>query len=101
MGLDIALMDCNGKIVDTIGDPKNFLHRLLPSADEESDSLLSKIDWYGGTYFNYLQMRRFLAEWEELAMRTQTPEERVLVASIRSLAIRCQSDRSILKFIGD
>ena len=101
MGLGITIMDCNRKVLTTIDDPKNFLHRLLPPANEESESLLAKIDWYGDTYFNYLQMKRFLAEWEQLPERTQVPEDRTLVANIRSLAIRCQNDRNVLKFIGD
>jgi len=62
MGLDITLLDCNGKTLETVGDPHNYLHKLLPTADEDSDSLLSKVDWYGDTQFNYLQMKKFLEE---------------------------------------
>jgi hypothetical protein len=101
MGLGIALVDCNGQILDRVGDPRNFLHRLLPPADEESESLVAKIDWYGDTYFNYLQMKRFLVEWDWLATRARTPEEQALIAAVRNLAVRCQKDRDILRFIGD
>lgn len=101
MGLDITLLDYRGETIESIGDPKNFLHRILPAADEDSDNLLTKIDWYGDTFFNYLQMKRFLAEWEPLAVRATTAEEQEFLASIQRLAIRCQQDRGILKFIGD
>ena len=74
MGLGIALEDFKRETLDRVDDTQNFLHRLLPPASEDSDSLLARIDWYGDTYFNYLQMRQFLCEWDELANRAQTPE---------------------------
>ena len=101
MGLHIKLIDCNGEVLESIGDPRNLLHKLLPPADEDSDCILDKIDWYGDTYFNYLQMKRFLAEWEQLAHRAQAPEEQALGVGVRTLAMRCQKDRSLLRFIGD
>ena len=60
MGLDIVLTDFNGESLESVGDPKNFLHRLLPPGDEASESVLAKIDWYGDTYFNYIQIKWFL-----------------------------------------
>lgn len=101
MGLGIALVDFRGEILERVDDTKNFLHRLLPPADDESASVLAKIDWYGDTYFNYLQMKRFLTEWQQLVERAQTPEEQALVTAVRGLALRCQSDRNMLRFIGD
>jgi len=101
MGLNIVVTDYTGETFEKIDDPKNILHRLLPPSDEESASLLAKIDWYGDTYFNYLQMRRFLGEWDQLEQRAQTPEENELVEGVRRLAERCQQDRSLLRFIGD
>jgi hypothetical protein len=89
------------EVLDRVDDPHNFLHGLLPPADEESHQLLAKIDWYGDTYFNYLQMKIFLDEWDQLARRAQTPEERTLLDEVRRLALRCQKDREILRFIGD
>lgn len=62
MGLSAALTDCNGAIIDRIDDPKNFLHKLLRPADYASDGVLAKIDWYGDTYFNYLQIKQFLED---------------------------------------
>ena len=101
MGLSIVMTDYSGKVFERVDDPKNALHKLLPPSDEESASLLTKIDWYGDTYFNYLQMKRFLAEWDQLGQRAETPEEVELVDGVRRLAKRCQEDRSLLRFIGD
>lgn len=101
MGLNIVVTDYRGEIFEKVDDPKNFLHRLLPPSDEESTSLLAKIDWYGDTYFNYLQVKRFLEEWDGVGQRVQTPEEHELVEGVRRLAKRCQQDRSLLRFIGD
>jgi|SRR5882762_8446645 len=75
MGLNIVLTDCNGELLDRIDDPKNLLHRLLPTTDETSERVLAKIDWYGDTYFNYLQIERFLEEWDELEQRAESSEE--------------------------
>lgn len=101
MGLSIALVDFRSEILDRVDDSKNFLHRVLPPADDESDSALAQIDWYGDTYFNYLQMKRFLTEWHKLEHLVQTPDEQALVAAVKQLALRCQSERNLLRFIGD
>jgi hypothetical protein len=101
MGIDVALVDCIGEIVEKVGDPHNFLHRLLPELSEDSVTLLSKVDWYGDTYFNHLQMKIFLKEWDDLAKRVRDPEELSLVYAVRQMAVRCQSERQLLRFIGD
>lgn len=62
--MNVVLTDCNGELIESINDPKNFLHKLLPPADEASDSVLAKIDWYGDTHFNYLPIKLFLEEWD-------------------------------------
>jgi hypothetical protein len=77
------------------------VHKLLPPADEASESVLAKIDWYGDTYFNYLQIKRFLEEWDQLEQRAETSEEKALIVGVRQLAVRCQDDRNLLRFIGD
>ncbi len=101
MGLSIVLTDYSGHIFDRVDDTKNLLHKLLPLSDETSKSLLPKIDWYGDTYFNYLQMKHFLEEWDELRHRAETEEELSLIEAVRGLALRSQSDRTVLRFIGD
>jgi hypothetical protein len=101
MGLGIVLTDCNGEPIERTDDPKNFLHKLLPPADEASDSVLAKIDWYGDTYFNYLQINRFLEEWDQMQQRAETPEENELIDEVRRLANRCREEHGLLRFIGD
>ena len=101
MGLSIIVTDYSGQVFDKIDDPKNFLHKLLPPSDEESAILLAKIDWYGDTYFNYLQINQFLGEWDQLSRRSETVVERELVDGVRRLAKRCREDRVLLRFIGD
>lgn len=102
MGLFIILETETGNKVDSIGDPHNFLHRLLPEPGDQSNSMLSWIDWYGNTSFNHLQMKRFLAEWDRLMGRAQDREVRELLSRIRDLAVRCSTERTYhLKFIGD
>lgn len=101
MGLGVALINYKSDILERVGDPKNLLHKLLPPVDEDSDSLLAKIDWYGDTYFNYLQMKQFLTEWDQLSSRAANLEEQRLLQDIRKLALVCQEDRDVLRFIGD
>jgi hypothetical protein len=101
MGLSIVVTDYSGKVFERINDPKNFLHKLLPPADEESAAILTKIDWYGDTYFNYLQVGQFLREWDRLAQSAETPEENELIHEVVHLAKRCQKERTLLRFIGD
>jgi len=101
MGLNIVLTDCNGEFVERMDDPKNFLHKLLPPADEASDRVLAKIDWYGDTYFNHLQIKQFLEEWGQLEQRVESPEEKALIVGVRQLAVRCRDERNLLRFIGD
>jgi hypothetical protein len=102
MGLSIILENETGKEIDSAGDPHNFLHGLLPKPYDESGSMLSWIDWFGNTSFNHLQMKRFLAEWDQLMFRAQSPEVQALLAHVRELAVRCSRERTYhLKFIGD
>ena len=101
MGLSIVATDQSGEIFERVDDPKNVLHKLLPTCDEESAGVLTKIDWYGDTYFNYLQARQFLREWDQLGQRAETAEEGELVDGVRRLAEQCRKDRILLRFIGD
>ncbi|MBZ5694211.1 MAG: hypothetical protein LAN36_02495 [Acidobacteriia bacterium] len=102
MGICIALQTEVGNTIELIPDDKQLLHKLLPPPNDDSDSMLGWIDWYGNTLFNHLQMKRFLAEWDQLAMRARTSEEKTLLSRIRDLAVRCQEERTLnLRFIGD
>ena len=101
MGLSIVGTDYSEKVLDRIDDPTNILHKLLPPSDEESAIFLAKIDWYGDTYLNYLQIKKFLEEWDQLRGRCETAAEKELVNAVVRLAERCREDRSLLRFIGD
>ena len=101
MGLEIALEDERGRKLDCVGDPKNFLHRLLEPY-QGKDSVLAEIDWYGDTTFNHLQIARFLSSWEAIIQAAKTPEEIQLLEMIKMLADQCESGIHLyLKFIGD
>ena len=63
--------------------------------------MLTKIDWYGDTWFNYLQVRRFLEEWDEMGKSANSSEQITLIEGVRRLAVQCQKDRGLLRFIGD
>jgi hypothetical protein len=101
MGLGIIVTDYTGTVFDTVDDPKNILHRILPTGDEESASVLSKIDWYGDTYFNYIQLWQFMREWDQLRQRAETSEAEELIDGVKKLAMRCREERMLLRFIGD
>jgi hypothetical protein len=100
MGLNVELQDERGLALNSVPDTLNTIARLLP--DDDSFPFLSSIDLYGDTVFNRPQMTRFLIEWQSLAAKARTDEERELLASIELLARRCQSEAHLyLKFIGD
>jgi hypothetical protein len=101
VGLSVVRADYSGKVLERVDDPKNLLHRFLPPSDEDSGSLLAKIDWYGDTYFNYLQLKLFLQEWDQLEQRAKAADELEIVDAVRRLARQCREDRTLLRFIGD
>lgn len=102
MGLCIELADEAGAVLEIVADDGNILHRLLPREDDDSSPMLASIDWYGDTTFNRVQMRRFLAEWDQMVERAATQEKQSFWAAVRKLAERCQNEVHLyLKFIGD
>jgi hypothetical protein len=103
MGITAVLETGDGRALDTIEDPTNVLHRLLPKAGDPNYACLSSIDWYGDTTFNYLQASRFIAEWETLeGTRQPDTETQRVISGIRQLAERLRDERHIyLKFYGD
>lgn len=76
MGLDVELQDEWGGQIDSVGDPKNLLARLLPINSDPEYVMLSAIDPYGDTVFNGLQMVRFLPEWAKIACKAETSKEK-------------------------
>jgi hypothetical protein len=99
VGIDINLQNENGEILESVGDPRNLLSKLLPNG---GFSLLSGIDRYGDTTFNRLQMDPFLQEWGHLHSKAPTSEQAKLLGEIEKLALRCRDGRHLhLKFVGD
>lgn len=101
MGLDIALQNERGQVIETVGDPKNLLHRVLERAIPDEPGL-AEIDWNGDTTFSRLQVPRFLSQWAVVMRHSQSAEERDLTRKIEFLAERCRDGVHLyLKFIGD
>ena len=101
MGLDVELQDEWGGQIDSVGDPKNLLARLLPINSDPEYVMLSAIDPYGDTVFNPLQIPRFLSEWADVVSKARTEEDRELLSKIERLARRCADEvHTYLKFIG-
>lgn len=59
------------KLEDDLGERSDWimLYGVIPSRDERDFPCLSRIDPYGKTVFNHLQMETFLAEWEQVRKR--------------------------------
>jgi hypothetical protein len=101
MGFDINLEKERGEVLQTVGDPKDLLHRLLERSLVD-EPLLVEIDWYGNTTFNRLQMPRFLSEGKTLTKHGTSPEEIKIADEVRAMAERCEGGVHLyLKFIGD
>jgi hypothetical protein len=102
MGLEVVLEDETGRKIDSVEDPKNLLHRVLPSPGAADFQCLNKIDWYGDTVFNRHQIPTVRAELRRLAQSTRDRDALSLVLRIDALAARGQSEPHIyLKFYGD
>jgi hypothetical protein len=102
MGLTINLENERGKVLGSVVDPKNALHRLLREEGLQASCCLRFIDWYGDTIFNRLQMQLFLPEWTDLADHAISEEERQIIADVALLAKECRDDvHRYLRFKGD
>jgi hypothetical protein len=102
MGLEIALEEESGSRLDSVEDPDNLLHRILPSPEDGSFRCLNRVDWYGDTIFNRQQAADVLQEVRGIAKRVKGPDERHLLGRIAELALRCQNTPHLyLKFYGD
>ena len=77
------------------------LDERLPSPETPSYPILSAIDSYGETVFNYLQVDQFLKEWDSLDLSGFTADQSLAAEHLRKLALRCKNERLLLWFLGD
>ena len=102
MGLTIHLQDAKGRVLDTVADESNLLHKILPASDDARYHTLSRIDWYGDTTFNRMQMDDVISEIGRLDTNEFSSEEKELVNEILALAKRgIEKPHFYLKFCGD
>jgi hypothetical protein len=102
MGLEIALEDELGQKIASIEDPTNILHRVLPTPEDTTFRCLNRIDWYGDTVFNRLQMTDLIPELSRILGKLTVREERALIDQIAGFAQQVQSGPHLyLKFYGD
>ncbi len=99
--INIVLEDENGEPIEQVEGRVYLLSQFLPYEDQSSQCLRF-IDPYGDTVFNSLQMKPFIAEWEQVANKAKTEEEKTLAERVKNLAERCRREPHLyLKFYGD
>jgi hypothetical protein len=102
MGIEVVLQDENGETIESLEDPTNILHRVLPSMDDPDFHLLNGVDWYGDTTFNRAQAPRVRLELKLLLNRTKNTSDLDLLRKIDSLAGKVESGPHLyLKLYGD
>lgn len=102
MGIEVVVEDNRGTKIASLEDPKNLLHRVLPSHDDASFQFLNRIDWYGDTTFNRHQVPDVRRELKRLASTGRSAEEIDFLTRLDSLAAKLESEPHLyLKFYGD
>jgi hypothetical protein len=102
MGIVVVVEDERGKTIDSLADPTNILHSLLPAQDDVSFRCLNCVDWHGNTTFNRHQIRDVHQELKRLATGGRSVEELRLLRRIEALATQCDTETHLyLKFYGD
>lgn len=102
VGISVVLEGEAGEALETVHDPRNLLHRVLPPPDDTSFQWVSTIDWYGDTTFNHLQAPLVRAEWQRLICLSREPETKALLQQIDRFLERCSSEVHLyVKFYGD
>lgn len=102
MGLTIVVEYEDGERAKEVGDPTNILHATLPPENHPNFHCLNRIDWYGDTIFNRLQMQDVRKELENIIKETKSTEKVSLLRQILEL-VACveESPHRYLRFIGD
>jgi hypothetical protein len=102
MSMTVRLETENGEVLESVSDPSNALHRILPAHDDAAYGYVGCIDWYGDTTFNALQIPRFLSEWSRLLPAARAHGSEGLHRKVEAMAKRCQQEVHVyLKFLGD
>jgi hypothetical protein len=100
--MSVVLEGETGTALQTVDDPRNLLHRVLPPPEDASYQWISTIDWYGDTTFNRLQAPLVRAEWQRLIGVAREPEAKALLQRIDELLERCSSEVHLyVTFSGD
>ena len=102
MGIEIAVVRSDGSKVQSVEDPTNILHRILPVHDDTRYHYLNRIDWYGDTTFNRHQIHYFNEELQRLMKDIERQDQKALLNQISAFAMLCEAEPHLyLKFIGD
>jgi hypothetical protein len=100
--IQIALLNENGGIIDTVKGRVYLIGQHLPSTDDDRSQCLRFIDSYGDTVFNRPQMEQFIIEWQGIMSRTETDELKAIMNAVLDLAKKCRDKpHRYLKFYGD
>ena len=92
------------KLEDDLGERSEWvmLHGVLPSREEREFPMLRRVDPYGKTVFNHLQMEPLLEEWERLRDRARDDSQREAWEKVKEMAKACSDDRDLyLRFVGN
>ena len=82
--------------------PFNTVLELLLPLGDTSFPMLGFIDPYGDTFFNGVQMRLFIPEWDRLMGNVTDQEDLQFLQKVREMAERCKAEPHIfLRFVGD
>jgi len=94
--------DLGDEIPKVIVPPIMINPRFIPTFETPGYPCLSRIDSYGDTIFNYLQLDIFLSEWEAIPRETLAEDDLIALKSVRDLALLCRvQQRGFLLFKGD
>lgn len=100
MGLDVALEDEFGEVLDSVSDDDGLLAEAWPAMNP-SFPLLRYVDTEGSTTFNRLQLEAALPEFEAIE-KSAGPALKPLASRILKLARKGASEPHLfLAFLGD
>jgi hypothetical protein len=104
-GLGVNVHACPGlgaEALRTLLDPHNVLSRLVARLSETRFAQLSKVDIYGETAFNYLQIPELLSDVHSLREdHAATDEQSAFLDRLSELAQWAAAERHLLIFHGD